>query len=143
MPKMSLVVHFSLSLLPSIPYLFLTVNDIDSWYGLFVNILKQVYPNLAYTASTCCLLIVVDMYTKTFLSMCKVIKDNTLSTKEVINTIQAYRTIKASIGPILLGCSSIGIVLLTAIVYVLAVKGTPELMIYVLLEFVYLFSLAD
>ena len=137
------IFYILFSLTPCIPYLCIIVPDVDTWYQMLVYFLAQVYPVLVDTASRVSLIIAVDMYTSTFFSMCKANKDNTLITGEIYRTIQAYRTINTSIGPILMGSSSKGVLLLTAISYLLAVGSNPSLIILGTIEFLLLYTLAE
>ena len=136
------VLYLPLSLAPLLQYFLSGLSTFDEIHKLLINIAAQICLNLAETASRYCFIIIIDMYTATCIQQCKKLKNKRQDAAEFLGAINLYQNINASIGPALLICNSIGVILLTAITYIFAVKTGIDYIVYIGILFSLLWFLA-
>ena len=137
------VLYLPLSLAPSVQYLIKGLTSFDRLHKLLINIAAHIYPNLADTASRYCFIIIIDMYTATCIHQCKTLKKTKQQdTAKFLGAINLYQNMNAAIGPALLICNSMGVILLTAITFIIAVKTEVDFIIYIGIQFFLLWFLA-
>ena len=106
--------------------------------------LANIYPLVCDNIVRIILIIVVDMYSSTLLYKCKLVHQNIKpELTDITDIVRVYRSMNAAIGPLLLCTTSLGLVILTAVTFLLSALGRMDYAVYIVIEMLLLYNLAS
>ena len=113
-----------------------TLNDV-------IHNLAAIYPFVCDNLVRIVLLLVVDMYSSTLLYKCGVVQNIRPELTDIAEILRIYRSMNASIGPILLCTTSLGLVILTSVTFLLSALGRADFAVYIVITMLLLYNLAS